>query len=146
MKVGGIISKRIVAVDMDDTLKVIDAIFGNVRLHHLLVTENKKLASAISDGDLLIKALSPYASNPAELPGDAATFRKKAHQIMSRNPITIDSDTHILEAADSLIDNQISYLPILDKNRHIAGILTWRDILKTICLNAPHTVKQGKGY
>ena len=140
MKVEKIISKRIVTVDMDDTLKVIDEIFKNVRFHHLLVTENKKLTGVISDRDLL-KALSPYANSPAELPRDAATFRKKAHQIMSRNPITIDSDTHVLEAVHSFIDNQISCLPVLDSNGYIAGILTWRDILKTICLNSPSTAQ-----
>jgi len=143
MKVEKIITKHIVTVNMDDTLKVIDEIFETAQFHHLLVTGDTKLVGVISDRDLL-KAISPYANSLAELPRDAATFRKKAHQIMSRNPITINSDANVLEAAHSFIANKISCLPVLDKDGHIAGILTWRDILKAICLNTPYTAQQGK--
>ena len=88
MSIEAILTKCVVTVDMDDSLYTIRDIFSHVRFHHLLVTEDEKLCGIISDRDLL-KAISPYTGSVAEQPRDAATLRKRAHQIMARNPVTI---------------------------------------------------------
>jgi len=130
-RVENIMSRRVVTVDMDDTLMDIREIFEHVRFHHVLVLDNNRLAGVISDRDLL-KAVSPYASTLAERPRDAATLRKRAHQIMSRKPISIAVDGSVLEAIRSFIDHKISCLPVLNKDGTVAGILTWHDVFKTI--------------
>lgn len=135
-----IMTTHVVTVAMDDTLKVIHEIFENVRFHHILVTEDNKLVGVISDRDLL-KAVSPYANTPSELPRDAATLKKRAHQIMSRKPITIGIEGSAFDAVKLFIDKNISCLPVLDKNGDIAGILTWRDILKAISVAVEKTHK-----
>lgn len=126
-----IMTKHVVSVDMDDTLKDIREIFEHVRFHHILVMENNKLVGIISDRDLL-KAVSPYANTSSERPRDAATLKKRAHQIMIRNPIAIAVDGGVLEAIRLFIDQKISCLPVLNKDGSVAGILTWRDVLKAI--------------
>lgn len=126
-----IMSRHVVSVDMDDTLKDVREIFEHVRFHHILVMENGRLAGVISDRDLL-KAVSPYANTQSEHPRDAATLRKRAHQIMTRKPITIAVDASVLEGIRSFTDNRISCLPVLNRDGSVAGILTWRDILKAI--------------
>jgi acetoin utilization protein AcuB len=126
-----IMSRHVVSVDMDDKLSDVREIFEHVRFHHLLVMENDRLAGIISDRDLL-KAVSPYANTQSERPRDAATLRKRVHQIMSRKPITIPVDGSVLDAIKLFIDDKISCLPVLDKDGSVAGILTWRDILKAI--------------
>lgn len=126
-----IMSSRIVTVGMDDSLKVVQEIFENVSFHHLLVMDGNKLQGVISEGDLL-KAISPYADSPAELSRDADTLKKRAHQIMSRKPLTIDIDTSIDVAANIFVDKGIACLPVLDKDSSVVGILTWRDVLRAI--------------
>ena len=126
-----IMSREVVSVDIDDTLKVIREIFEHVRFHHVVVMDNNRLVGVISDRDLL-KAVSPYANTQAERPRDAATLRKRAHHIMTRKPITIAADSGVLEAIKSFVDDKISCLPVLNKDGTVAGILTWRDILKAI--------------
>ena len=49
MNVEKIMSKRIVTVERDDSLKVVKEIFDNARFHHLLVVESGKLFGVISD-------------------------------------------------------------------------------------------------
>ena len=129
--VENIMSKNVVSVDMDDTLQEVRDIFEHVRFHHLLVMENDRVAGIISDRDLL-KAVSPFASTRSEHPRDAATLRKRAHQIMTRKPVTIAADAGVIDAVRSFIDNNISCLPVLNKDGTVAGMLTWRDILKAI--------------
>ena len=122
---------HVVTVDMDVTLKDIREIFEHASFHHILVTENKKLVGIISDRDLL-KTISPYANTPSERTRDAATLKKRAHQIMTRRPITIAVDGSILEAIRLFVEQKISCLPVLNHDGSVAGILTWRDILKAI--------------
>ena len=126
-----IMSRRLVSVEMDDTLGDVRGIFERVRFHHILVLDSGRLAGIISDRDLL-KAVSPYADTQAERPRDAATLRKKVHQIMSRKPVTIDADGSVLEAIRLFVDRNISCLPVLEKDGSVAGVLTWRDVLKAI--------------
>ena len=68
-------------------------------------------------------------------------MRKRAHQIMTRKPITITVDDTVLEAIRSFIDDKISCLPVLNKDGSVAGILTWRDILKAIVSTVEKTHK-----
>ena len=83
MNVEKIMSKSIVTVDMDDSLKVIKEIFDNVGFHHLLVIESDKLFGIISDRDLL-KVLSPTVGTASETTRDLESLNKKAHQILTR--------------------------------------------------------------
>jgi acetoin utilization protein AcuB len=131
VSVDKIMSRQVVSVEMDDSLGDVRKIFEHVRFHHILVLDNGRLAGVLSDRDLL-KAVSPYADTQAERPRDAATLRKKVHQIMSRKPVTIDAAGGVLEAIRLLIDRKISCLPVLDKDGSVAGVLTWRDILQAI--------------
>ena len=126
-----IMTTHVVTVDMDVSLKDIREIFAHASFHHILVLEGKKLVGIISDRDLL-KTISPYANTPSERTRDAATLKKRAHQIMTRRPITIAVDGGILEAIHAFVDQKISCLPVLNHDGGVAGILTWRDILKAI--------------
>lgn len=129
--VENIMSRQVVSVGMDDTLKEIREIFEHVRFHHILVVDNERLVGVISDRDLL-KAVSPYANTQSEHPRDAATLRKRAHQIMSRKPVTIAVDGGILEAIKCFLDKKVSCLPVLKQDGTVVGILTWHDILRAI--------------
>ena len=132
MKIKEIMKTQVVSIDMDDTLSDIQTMFNNVSFHHLLVTEQSKLLGIISDRDLL-KSISPYAGTTSELPRDASTMKKRAHQIMSRKPVTVMKDSTISDAIYLLLKNDISCLPVIDNNNNIDGIVTWKDLIKACC-------------
>jgi len=131
MKIEKIMSKSIVAVEMDDSLKVIMEIFDNVPFHHLLVVESGKLFGVISDRDLL-KAISPNIGTAAETDRDLATLRKRAHQILTRKPVTLTPDADIYDAIESFNTHNISCIPVVDYEGKPVGIISWRDILNAI--------------
>jgi CBS domain-containing protein len=54
----------------------------------------------------------------------------RAHQIMTRNVITVGSDVSIVEAAKLMLDNHISGLPVLDKGGKLTGIVSEGDFLR----------------
>ena len=49
-------------------------------------------------------------------------------EMMQKNPITIQSDASFYEARALVRDKGIRHLPVIDKNGHLAGIVTDRDI------------------
>ncbi|MCH7938647.1 MAG: CBS domain-containing protein, partial [Candidatus Marinimicrobia bacterium] len=129
MALSSIMTTPVVTVGPDDTLKTVKEIFDNVKFHHLLVVEEKRLFGVLSDRDLL-KALSPWLGTLDELPRDRAILEKRVHQICSRQPITASMKTGIGEATRILIENNVSCLPVVTKRGRIKGIVTWKDIFR----------------
>ena len=131
MNVNKIMTHSIVTVEMDDSLKTVKDIFDSVSFHHLLVLDAGKLFGIVSDRDLL-KAISPNIGLASETEKDLATLNKKVHQILSRKPITVSSQSDIYDAIAIFNENRISCIPVVDDNNVPVGILSWRDILKVI--------------
>ena len=121
-----------VTVEQYDSLETIREIFDNVRFHHLLVVEKGKLLGVISDRDLL-KALSPFLGTLSEHPRDLALLKRRAHQIMSRKPITTTREASLEEAVRLLLRENVSCLPVVSSDGRIEGIVTWKDLVKA-CL------------
>ena len=124
-------SHPVTTIGLDDSLKLIKEIFEQNNFHHLLVAEANILRGVISDRDLL-KALSPNAGRPAETAKDAASLNKKAHQIMSRKLITLQTDDGIYTAISHFNQYGVSCLPVLNQHQRPVGIISWRDIMKLI--------------
>ena len=135
MLVREIMTTRVATVSMDDRLNVIKEIFEQAHFRHLLVVEEEALVGVISDRDLL-RALSPYLDTDAEMTRDTDTLNRRAHQIMSRQPITIAPDRPLQEAARLMLDRHVSCLPVLESGV-LVGILSWRDLLRVMFDLAP---------
>ncbi len=131
MGVDELMSKRIVTVHMDDTLNVVKEIFDNSRFHHLLVVESEELVGVITDRDLL-KAISPNLGTAAETTRDTETLSKKVHQIMQRKPKTLRVKAKIYHAIEIFNNYNVSCIPVIDDQHKPVGIISWRDIMKTL--------------
>ncbi len=131
MGVEQLMSKKVVTIEMDDTLAVVKEIFDNTRFHHLLVVEAGKLFGVISDRDLL-KAISPNVGTAAETASDAASLNKKAHQVMTRQLVTLGPSAGIYDAIEIFNKHNISCIPVVDEDRIPVGIISWRDIFKAL--------------
>lgn len=131
MSIENIMSKNVVTVKMDDSLKLIKNIFDNTRFHHLLVIEEDILMGVISDRDLL-KTISPNIGTAAETQRDTETLNKRAHQIMTRNPVCLGLDAGINEAIKIFNSHNISCIPVINSFNQPVGIISWRDILRSL--------------
>lgn len=54
----------------------------------------------------------------------------RAHQIMTRNVITVLPETPILQAARKLLDNHVSGLPVVESSGKLVGMVTEGDFLR----------------
>ena len=131
MKIKDIMSKKVVAVELDDNLRVVKELFDKTNFHHLAVVHDGKLYGVISDRDLL-KSISPNIGTMAATSKDMATLNKKVHQIMTRQPITSDEESSVYDAIRIFNKNKISCIPIVRDGEYIVGMVSWRDILRNI--------------
>lgn len=129
MTLGSIMTKHVISVSMDDTLKTIREVFDRYRFHHLVVLDRCRLVGVITDRDLLMH-ISPFVGKPSERAMDAASLQRHAHQIMTRQVITGTPETSIGDAALIILNNHISCLPVVDPFGAVVGIVTWRDLLR----------------
>ena len=129
MKLSSIMTKDVITVGMDTYLSAICKIFDEKKFHHLLVIEDDGLCGVISDRDMF-KALSPFLNTTAEQNRDLWTLKKRAHQIMSRNPITVADDVNVDKAAQLMMRESISCLPVMASDGQIVGIVTRTDLLR----------------
>ena len=130
MQVGEMMTRRVIAVDRDTPLHEVRKIFEEEGFHHVLVIERRELFGIISDRDVL-RHLSPYVDTLAEQRRDVETLEVRAHQVMSRCPVTIDPGISVAEAASLLVEHRISCLPVLE-NERVCGLVTTRDIVRAL--------------
>jgi acetoin utilization protein AcuB len=129
MIVNKIMTTEVITIGMDDTLAQIQKLFEKHKFHHLLIVEDEELIGIISDRDVL-KEISPFVNTISEDTRSRETLKKKAHQIMTRKPITAEPDTLVDDAANIMLKKNISCLPVVSPSGNIQGILSWKDILK----------------
>lgn len=129
MQVEKFMTSRVVTIGFDDTLATVREIFAQASFHHLLVVDEGKLQGVVSDRDLL-RAISPFIDSVVESERDLGTLKKRVHQIMSRQPITLRPESSLSEAVALFLANKISCIPIVDAEFRPVGIVSWRDVLR----------------
>lgn len=133
MAISQIMCRDLITLDMDGTLADAKDLFEHHNIHHILITDNGKLAGVITDRDLL-ESLSPTIGTRKETPQDGFILNKKVHLIMNRDVISSHERITINEAVLIFHDHQISCIPVVDEHKNPIGIITWRDIIKVIAV------------
>jgi acetoin utilization protein AcuB len=129
MTIDSIMSRDVVTVSPDAALMEIRSLLQERGFRHLLVVEaDDTLCGVISDRDVL-RALSPFLDTFSEEHRDVKTLSRPASEVMRREPITVAPDTTIEAAAQVLLDNNISSLPVVADGA-LVGIVTTKDLLE----------------
>lgn len=129
MRITEIMTAKVITVEMDDTLETVKEIFDNAKIHHLLVVENDELVGVVSDRDLR-RNLSPNVGTMRFTQRDLDTLKIRVHMVMTRHPVTLDENASVEEAITIFNTHNFSCIPVVGKNNEVAGIVSWRDILR----------------
>ena len=93
-----------------------------------VVDEERRLAGIVTNRDLR------FEQSPDRLIDEVMT---------SKNLVTTDQKTDLFAAADILKKNKIEKLPVVDKEGHLVGLITYKDITKA--KDKPMACKDSKG-
>lgn len=120
-------SRKVVAISADDTLRIVDEIMALGRVRHLPVVRRGELVGVVSQRDLLHASLS----NVMGIHGDDQKMfldGVSIGEVMSAPAITVDPDTAIQAAARLMAEHKIGCLPVVERGK-LVGIVTETDVL-----------------
>jgi IMP dehydrogenase len=114
-------------ISVDSSVGYAKKIMHDFGISGLLIEKDKKLAGIITKRDLLFET----------------NFDNNVTSVMSKDVVFAELGTTIEKAKDILHKNRIEKLPIIDKDKHIIGLITSKDILKME--EFPNASKDKKG-
>lgn len=124
-------TQNVIMVDANDS--VVDATKklkeNDIRM--LPVTKKGELVGIVTDRDL--KRASASDATTLEVHELLYLISKiKIKEIMTKNPITIPFDFTVEEAAEVLMKNKISGVPVVNGRNQISGIITQDDLFRAM--------------
>ena len=125
-----IMTKNIRTITLKTKLSETRSLFAELGVHHLPVTEGDTLIGLFSFSDFLrIDAGELYNQNDkqADVILDSLSSVK---EVMTKNLITILTNTTIREANEKLAEGRFHSLPVVDNNQKLVGIVTTTDLLR----------------
>lgn len=152
LKISKIMTPKVVTVSPDDSLFLVESILINNKISRVPVIKNQKLIGIITYRDF-IPARIPnrlgtftdpnelrdmwYSSIPSSFNVNqlSYTLTFRAQDIMTKNPVTIESTDDASLAALIMYRYGISGIPVV-KSGKLAGILTKSDIISALAKEA----------
>ncbi len=134
-------SKNVVTIQEDDTMQHAMRLMKENQVRMLPVMSSGKLIGIVSDTDL--KRASASDATTLDVHELLYLISKiKVNEIMTRNPITVPDDYTVEEAAQLMMEHNISGVPVMDCDGNIAGVITRHDVF-TILINLSGLGKKG---
>jgi len=128
-------SREVVVVKYDNSLPEAHQIMISNKIRRLPVTdENGRLVGIITLGDVRSASPSP-ATSISIFEMNYLLSSLAVERIMTPNPVTIDPNLSIDEAANIMLQKRISGLPVVDDEGYICGIITESDIFRMVVLH-----------
>ena len=127
-----IMSQKVVTIEPEMAMLEAGQRMKEHNIRHLCVVKGEKLVGIVTDSD--IKEASP--SDATSLSVYELTYllsKVKIKEIMTKDPITVEADKTIEDAAAVMMKKHVSALPVVDKSE-LVGIITESDIFKALAM------------
>lgn len=98
-------------------------------MHHLPVVDGENLVGMISWTDLMRFSYGDAFGEDPRAVDATLDHTHKLEDMMSRDPVTIDANSGIRDAAQILAEADFHALPVVD-GKKLVGIVTSRDLIK----------------
>jgi acetoin utilization protein AcuB len=129
MRIKQIMTTNLIEANSDASLKDLAGYFDEHNIHHLPVVNSEgALVGILSDRDVN-KSSSPFIGTDKERDQDRACLDITAHDVMTKEPITVTEETRIDTASILLLEHNFSCLPVVNEDEELVGLVTWKDIL-----------------
>jgi acetoin utilization protein AcuB len=122
-------SRDVVTIDRDDSMTHVMKLLKDHNIRMIPVMNKGRLTGVVTDRDIR----SASASKAISLEIHELAFlisRIKVRQIMTPDPITVESDYTVEETAEILLRNKINGVPVVDQPGGVVGVITQSDIFR----------------
>lgn len=121
----------VISVSPSTSISAAHQIMKEKGIRRLPVLENGVLVGIVTIGD--VREASP---------SDATTLsiwelnylwaQLTVEKVMTRKVLTVKSDTSIIDAAQSMLENKVSGLPVVDDEGRLVGMITESDVFRML--------------
>lgn len=118
-QVSQIMTTNVVTVPKKKGVKELVRIMASSKISSVIITENERLIGIVTERDMIKKILMP-GKTPDKVGID---------EVMTVEPMSINSHTDISEASEIMRSKGIRHLPVVD-NGKLVGLITQTDIVK----------------
>jgi len=124
-------SKPVIAIDVNDSMKDATELLKQNNIRILPVMDREKLVGVVTDRDL--KRASASDATSLEIHELLYLLTQiKVKEIMTQNPITVPPDFSVEEAAQLLLKNKISAVPVVSRQGRLEGVITQTDLFRVL--------------
>ena len=128
-KLASIMTRELVTIDVNKSLKEVKQLFGKKHIRHLPVTSSGKLVGIISQTDILRISFGNTFGEGQEDADEAIFEMLSINQVMKHSPVTVGPEDTIQDAAKIFSEREFHALPVVE-NENLVGIITTTDIMK----------------
>ncbi len=125
MKVDSAMTRDVICIESSESLSDAQEIMREWEIRHLPVTLDGHLIGIMSDRDVLRHAVK---TDEGEIVLPAITVA----EVMTRNPITCDSDADIASIGQTMLDEKIDSVPVVDDDGDLVGLITSSDLIQML--------------
>jgi CBS domain-containing protein len=139
MKVENLMTRNVLTLRGDQTLRDAISIVQKHHIRHIPVVNGPRVVGIVTDRDIK-RATPSLLSGVDQAEYERVLNETRVFQVMTREPATVTPDTDLAEAVRILIDKKFGALPVIDGSG-LVGILTDTDILRAYLriLTAPQS-------
>lgn len=143
MKVREVMSASVRSVKADTKVVEVASLMCLFRFHGVpVVDDENRLVGIIAEKDMLhslfptMDSLITEGMHSVDMDRQMGRYgeilEKRVDELMTKNPITVDPDTHVLRAATIMVKHNFRRIPICEKDGDLVGMLSLGDVHKAI--------------
>ncbi|MGB6084224.1 CBS domain-containing protein [Moheibacter sp.] len=122
-----IMSKDLVTLNPTQSLYDAEKLFNKHSIRHIPVVEGERIVGVISRSDLLRISFADLNENEETV--DSVVYDMYTiPQVMTRVPVSVESDATVKEVAEMLAKQSFHSIPVVD-NGKLVGIVTTTDLI-----------------
>jgi acetoin utilization protein AcuB len=124
-------TRDVLTVTPDTTLPDAHALMTAKRIRRLPVTDGGRLVGIVTLGD--VRGAEPSAASSLSVwEMKNLLVHLTVEEFMTRDPVTINENAAIGDAAQLMLERKFSGLPVVDDSGALVGILTESDIFRLV--------------
>ena len=124
-------TRDVITISPETSLREAHEIMKTRRVRRLPVVDHGRIVGMVTLGD--VRGAEPsQASSLSVWELNDLVAKLKVAEIMSRDPVTIQQNASIGEAARIMLEKKFSGLPVVDEAGHLVGIITESDIFRLV--------------
>jgi len=130
MLVEDVMSRSVVTLTPQQTLRDAIDLLQSHHIRHLPVVDDSKVVGIVTDRDVK-RATPSVLSGPTRDEYEYMLATTKVAQFMTRDPLTVTPKSGLKAAVEIFIARKVGALPVVEDG-HLVGILSDSDILRVV--------------